>query len=52
MSTTGPGIPAAEALALGALITPTEQGIDAVDAPEPARMLLVMLRDQKGSQGA
>ena len=118
MATTGPGIPAAEALALGALITPTEQGIasrilaktgggnltlfafdrgqgltehtspfealvltldgsltltiggtpvqaaagtivrmpanvpHAVDAPEPARMLLVMLRDQKGSQGA
>lgn len=46
--TTSPGtIPPAEALVLAALITPTEYGISfALDAPEPARMLLIMLRER------
>lgn len=46
--TTSPGtIPPAEVLVLAALITTSEYGISfPLDGPEPARMLLIMLRER------
>lgn len=46
--TIAPGTtPSAEALALASPITPTEYGMShALDAPEPARMLFIRLRER------